>query len=234
LTAYFISGLGADQRAFQRIHLDGSVNIRHIKWIDPIRNESLQQYTSRIAAQIDQKQEFILIGLSFGGMLAIELARILSPKRIILISSITDRKQLPVFFRIVGMLKLNRLVPGRLFKKPNFLIYQLFGAKNEKDRQLLLEIFKDASPRYLYWSINQILNWKNDFIPSGYYHIHGEKDKLLPVKRTHPHKIIKGAGHLMILTHAGEVGRLINEELVKNTPQQLLTTELSTYSRPHD
>jgi pimeloyl-ACP methyl ester carboxylesterase len=69
---YFISGLGADEKVFQFLRLD-SIQQIHIKWLktDPI--EGLRAYASRLTAQIDTSQEVILIGVSFGGLIAQEI-----------------------------------------------------------------------------------------------------------------------------------------------------------------
>lgn len=211
MTAYFISGLGADQRAFQRIVLPSSIIIKHISWVDPLKNESLQQYTKRIAEQIDTTQEFILVGLSFGGIIAIELSKILHPKKIILISSITRRKQLPLGYKIIGFLRLNLLIPGSFLKNPNFLVYRLFGVHKSRDKELLKEILRDSSPKYLYWAINQILHWKNQYTPPNLALIHGKNDRILPAKGVKPDKIITGAGHFMVYTHANQVNKFLAE-----------------------
>jgi pimeloyl-ACP methyl ester carboxylesterase len=213
LTAYFISGLGVDERAFQRIHLPPQFETRHIKWIEPLRKESLPGYVKRLAEQIDTTNDFVLIGLSFGGMIAIEISKILSPRKVILVSSITRRKYLARLFRIAGFFRLNRLIPGRLIKNPNWLIYRLFGVSKPRDKELLREILKDTSPQYISWAIHQILTWKNKFTPPQLFHIHGEKDHLLPARGFQPNKMVAGAGHLMVYTHAGEVNRFLEEML---------------------
>ncbi|HEY0434517.1 MAG TPA: hypothetical protein VGC95_11625, partial [Chitinophagaceae bacterium] len=79
MKAYFISGLGADRRAFYRIQMPSSIQIVHLDWIDPLPKESLNDYALRFSKLIDRHEEFILVGLSFGGMLAVELGKFLQP-----------------------------------------------------------------------------------------------------------------------------------------------------------
>jgi esterase/lipase len=213
LTAYFISGLGADERAFQRIILPAKISIKHIKWIEPLAKEKFSHYVERLSSQIDPREEYILVGLSFGGMIAIEMAKFLSPKKVILLSSITNRKQLPWTYRLIGSLKLNLLIPGSLMKNSNFLVSRLFGIRKRKDMDLLREILKDTSPKYLYWSIDQILNWKNSFKPPNLYHIHGQRDNILPCRNANPNEVIPGAGHLMVFTHSLEVNKILSKVL---------------------
>src|ERR1035437_7250589 len=94
LTVYFISGLGADKRAFQKIKLPDSCSIQHLDWLIPMDNESLIDYTLRLAKPIDTRKPFALIGLSFGGIIVTELNKVLHPVKSIIISSVTIRSQL--------------------------------------------------------------------------------------------------------------------------------------------
>ncbi|MFT6337757.1 MAG: surfactin synthase thioesterase subunit [Halioglobus sp.] len=81
---YKIGGLGADERVFKKLKLNSrSISIN---WLSLKSQESLQDYTLRLSKQIDQSQEFGIIGVSFGGIIAIELSKILNPKTVILIS----------------------------------------------------------------------------------------------------------------------------------------------------
>jgi esterase/lipase len=58
----------------------------------------LPDYAKRFSHAIKEDEEFVLIGLSFGGMLASELAKIVSPKKLIIISSLSSYRELPVVF----------------------------------------------------------------------------------------------------------------------------------------
>lgn len=41
------------------------------------------------------------------------------------------------------------------------------------------------------------------------YHVHGDRDRLIPVHRVAPDRVIAGAGHLLNLTHADAVNEFI-------------------------
>ena len=106
MKAYFISGLGADRTVFRNIHLPSTFEPVHLNWIEPQKNESLPSYAFRLAEKIDPSKPFILIGLSFGGMLAVEISRIYKPKQLILISSIRSAQDLPLLYKWAGRLRL--------------------------------------------------------------------------------------------------------------------------------
>jgi surfactin synthase thioesterase subunit len=76
---YLISGLGADRRVFKKLVFPTDFELIYLDWITPEPAESLEAYAARLALNIDTSAPFYLIGLSFGGMLATEIAKKLNP-----------------------------------------------------------------------------------------------------------------------------------------------------------
>ncbi len=111
---YCISGFGADERVFSKLNLPG-YNIHYIKWNIPEKNESLHAYAKRLIEQIHHVNP-ILIGLSFGGMMCIEIARQFPVEKIILISSIKSFQERPFWMKLSGKLRVNKIFPMRSFK----------------------------------------------------------------------------------------------------------------------
>jgi pimeloyl-ACP methyl ester carboxylesterase len=210
---YFISGLGADRKAFQKLKLPCEIQVRHIEWIEPKKNESLADYCSRLSTFIDGSEDFIIVGLSFGGMVAIEIAKVLKPKQVILISSISTRKELPFIYKLIGYSGLHLLVPSFLFKKPNVFVYWFFGAKTEGEKRLFKHFLYTSSPFFLKWAIDKIFCWKNEQRPNNIYHIHGTEDRVLPVRRTKADVKVEGGRHFMVYSKADTVSRILNERL---------------------
>ncbi|HEX7414621.1 MAG TPA: alpha/beta hydrolase, partial [Bacteroidia bacterium] len=129
---YFISGLGADRRVFKKLSLPDHFIIKHIDWIPNLKNESLPSYAKRLLAQVDTSQPFSLVGLSFGGIVATELSKIINPRQTIIISSVSVSSQIPWYYKIVGLLKLHQLLPTRVLKSPNSFLYWIFGTKYDE------------------------------------------------------------------------------------------------------
>jgi hypothetical protein len=117
MKVYFIPGLAADGRVFHRIRLPQGFEPVFLDWLDPLAGESLRNYAVRLGGCIDTGSPFILVGLSFGGMLASEISRILQPGKVILLSSIPEARHLPAYFRLAGKLKLDEAVPVGAIKK---------------------------------------------------------------------------------------------------------------------
>lgn len=149
--------MGAGKRVFDFLTLEYEFIL--IDWIDPNKNESIESYSKRLSTVIDTEDDFCLIGVSFGGLIATEIAKILKPKIVILISSAHTKNELRPIFRWFGKTKLIRLVPSSLLDPPRWIANYMFGAKNVK---LLNEILNDTDLKFVKWAINELINWQND------------------------------------------------------------------------
>ena len=58
MVLYFLSGLGADKRIFQKLNLPDQYTIVHIDWIKPVPNESIAAYAQRLSVVINQQDHF--------------------------------------------------------------------------------------------------------------------------------------------------------------------------------
>ena len=218
MNVYFISGLGADKRAFERIHLSRKYSIHHLPWLRPLKNETLCSYAKRLAAPVDVTKPFALVGLSMGGMIAAAMNDFLQPEKTILISSAGSPTELPSYFTWCGRLLLHNLIPVHLLNKPNVLAYWLFGAKSETEKKLMSRIITEGDAAFIKWGIGAILTWKGPQKPKNIFHIHGENDKILPLRYTKPDVVIKAGSHFMVWTKAGEVSRLLENALDMSAP----------------
>lgn len=88
MTVYFVSGQAADETLFENLTLPSHFAIKHVHWIEPLKKEPFADYVERLAQQINANESFALVGVSLGGMVAIELNKILQPKLTIIIYSI--------------------------------------------------------------------------------------------------------------------------------------------------
>jgi len=203
---YLIGGLGADERVFKYLKLDIETTV--INWIEPTPKEELRSYAIRLSEQINQKDKFGILGVSFGGIVAIELSKITKPSKLFLISSVETSKQLPQHYVSIGKTQILNLIPNRFIKPPKSLLGFLFGAKNKK---LLEQIIKDTKPKFIRWALNAIINWSNELNYLDTIRIHGTKDKLIPLKGNAIE--VKDGGHFMIVDKADEISRLVNERM---------------------
>ncbi len=201
---YLISGLGADKRVFDFLNLT-NYNTHHIEWVIPDAWESIQQYAKRLSSQITTPNPIIL-GVSFGGMIAVEIAKQLKTEKIILISSAKSRKHIPSN-GYVGKLKIHTLIPTRFIKIPNEVLFWLFGVETQLEKELLRSIMQDTDEKFFRWAIDKIVSWDNDIELENTIQIHGTKDRLIPFRSAD--YIIEGGGHLMIVNRAKMIESII-------------------------
>jgi pimeloyl-ACP methyl ester carboxylesterase len=209
---YIFSGLGADERVFHRIDFSDYKTV-FIQWIEPLEKESIEHYAQRFAGQITSGKP-ILIGLSFGGMMAIEVAKQINAEKLILISTAKTRNEIPFYFRLVGQLRLHKIIPEKLLKRSNFLLDWFFDVNSIFDRQLLKQILNDSNTKFLKWAIDKIVRWKNHTLPEKYIHIHGTNDRIFPIKFVTCDVKINNGGHLMVLNHSLELNEILKQQLL--------------------
>lgn len=217
MTAYFISGLGADERIFERIVLPKGILKKHVHWIEPLPHEPLPDYCRRLLAQIPADDAFILIGLSFGGMVAIELNQFIHPKQIILISTVATASEFPLKFKLARFLRLHKIIPAWLLKIPNPVTDWIFGVKTPGEKKLIRSFLKQVTPRYLKWSMNAVLNWKNEQRPHNLVHILGKNDRIFPYAKTNADILIEKGGHLMVYDQAEKINRVLADVIDRQT-----------------
>ena len=208
---YILSGLGADERVFQRLDFSG-FETTFIKWNNPYEKESIEHYAKRLLEQITTINPTI-IGLSFGGIIAIEIAKQIKTEKVILISSAKTKFEIPFYFRFIGLLGIHRLFPTTVLKSSNFLTNYFFGAKTEFERQLLKQILNDTDPIFLKWAIEKITRWTNQSKINNLFHIHGTLDRILPSFFIKCDLTIKKGGHLMILNESEQMNNILKAQL---------------------
>ncbi len=204
---YVFSGLGVDERVFDNIDF-GTLDVEFIDWIQPLENESLGSYALRISKTITYENP-ILIGLSFGGMVAVEISKVIKVEKLILIASAKNKFELPFIYRLFGKLNLIKLIPKKIFKKQNSITNWIFGIENDSEKQLLKKILQDTDLNFFSWAINEIANWKNENIPENCFHIHGDKDRIIPINNVKADFVIENGGHFMTVNKSKEIQDII-------------------------
>jgi len=213
LKVYFISGLGADRRAFYKIQLPPSYEPVHLEWMQPLPNESLAEYAKRFSQLIKSDEDFILIGLSFGGMLASEIAKIIPPKKIIIISSLGSSKEQPWYFKLAGRMGLHKFILPAIYKRAT-LLNRFMGAGNKEMKAIVYSYVNNIDPKFIKWSLHVIVNWEHKERHPNLVHIHGSNDHLIPCRYVKADYIVEKGGHLMVMNRANEVNRILEEILV--------------------
>ena len=214
MKVYGIGGLGVDKRVFSELTLD--FELICLEWIEARPKETMQAYAHRFATQIDSTHPFSIIGISFGGMMAIELNKILKPQHLILISSASSKYDIPWLYRMLGKVGLFSLVPDFMMKPPALLANFFFGVSEPKYKKLLKEILADTDHDFLRWASHQIARWDHTKVSANMSRIHGSADRLLGFSDKEEISIVPKAGHFMVMNRAREISDFLNREIAKH------------------
>jgi pimeloyl-ACP methyl ester carboxylesterase len=210
---YFISGLGATKKSFQFLDLS-FCNPIFIDWVPPQKAESLSSYAHKLS-QLIPDNEPIIVGLSFGGMLASEIARSNANAQVILISSNKTSAEFPSYLRVGKYIPAYKWIPEKIAKYSKIIFQLVFGAKGKAQKALQIEILKETDMKFTNAAIEMILYWKtNTTIPKNIIHIHGTADKLLPYKKVKADYTIKGGSHLMVMDDAAAISTILKQIIV--------------------
>ena len=211
---YLIPGLGADKRMYAP-QLKVLPNATVLEHLEPVKGETLTQYAQRVAEKIDTAQPFALVGTSLGGIISMELSRLLNHEKIVLIASVKNREEMPMFIRSMRILNLHKLISGESFKSFNNLMVRRLDSRGDSPAANLIKAMTmDASPRFIDWAVNAIINWHGpkDYRPD-IVHIHGTKDQLFPIHKIQHAIAIKNGSHVMNITMSYEVNKALLEAL---------------------
>ena len=205
---YLIPGLGADERVFQFLRLRGETHV--VKWLSPQNPaEPLVHYATRLAMAVPKDQACWLVGVSFGGVLALEVAQLRPLARVVLISSFVAPNELPWPGQLARATGVHHLLPSQLLPLMPRVAQWFFGVSNGRDYQLLRQILKDTDPSFTRWAIMQLVCWPGR-PATPVIRIHGTDDRLLPKGASRSKYQLPG-GHLIIINRAAEISRILNQ-----------------------
>jgi pimeloyl-ACP methyl ester carboxylesterase len=212
-TIYLIPGVGANDKIFQNLDLPDA-EIVHLKWPRHKKKESIQDYVKKLLPQIRKDTKPVLIGMSFGGIVATELAKLINPHKVILISTIKTYHERPFKIMFMNSVKFHRLIPGKLVLNLRFWMQWVLGKLNRHDFDLIEEMIEAIDIDFNEWAVDQVVHWKNEEIPANVVHIHGTRDRIFPRAYIHePCHWIKGGTHFMVVNRAKEISKIIKREL---------------------
>ena len=203
-------GLGANPKIFEHITLPkDTFEIHLLEWKIPISlDESLKDYAKRMSEEI-KHQNPILLGVSFGGVLVQEIAKIITVEKIILVSSIKSHHEFPNRLKLLQKTKGYKFFPTKIIE--NFDKYKKYflGDFLKKRADLYTNYLSVNDSKYLKWALHSLLHWQQDIASKNIVHIHGDNDHIFPSKHIKNFTKINDGTHVMILLKAKEISEII-------------------------
>jgi len=200
IPVYFMPGLAASPKIFENIKLpEDRFEMFYLEWCLPVENESIEDYAARIVQNITHKNP-VLIGVSFGGVLVQEMARLVKTRKVIIISSVKCNTEFPRRMRFAKMTRAYRFFPTGIMVKVDWLAKIAIGNNMISRRLNLYEKFLSVrDKKYLDWALRTIILWSRTEPDDNVIHIHGDADEVFPPKYIKGFIPVKGGKHIMII-----------------------------------
>lgn len=206
---YFISGMCYNCKVFDRIELPSGFRKRYIEWNIPGPDETLHDYSVRMAEAIDTTEPFVLVGYSFGAIIIQEMDKFLSPTKNIIISSFKKPSEIPAIFKAVRKTGLARMMPDKVYSSVDFITNSFNRLVYRAPDDRLNKFMTHTDPVYIKWAVHQITEWIPDNDSPKFYHIHGTDDQIFPFKQIENVYPVEGGDHLMVVRKAAEVSSIL-------------------------
>lgn len=196
---YFMPGMAANPSIFEHIILPKEgFEMHFLEWFVPQRGMDIKAYARAMCDKVVHKNP-VLIGVSFGGLLVQEMAKFIEVQKVIIISSVKKRNELPLRMVLARYTKIHKLLPTGLVNNVEFLAKYAFGETVTKRLKLYEQYLSLRDKRYLDWAIDQTVTWQQTGYGKNTIHIHGEKDAVFPIENIENCIRVKNGTHTMII-----------------------------------
>ncbi len=204
-----LTGMTPDHRIFDRL-LPLLPTAIVVDWIPPTEHESIVSYADRLSRTVNHDEPMVVCGVSFGGIIARELAYRLNATSCVLISSVRSPRELPPWFRICRVVAPR---PAAAIMNATGVIADYWPRRLRSPATWRLRKLAGKSGEWHRWATAAVLNWKPsqqaELIPS--FHIHGDRDTTFPIRYTRADTVIHGGGHVLPLTHFEEIAEKLRQ-----------------------
>jgi pimeloyl-ACP methyl ester carboxylesterase len=209
----FLPGLAADETMSRYHDLPGHESI-WIRWPKSIRPD-WDAFLGRVIAENPVEAGDRFVGISFGGLVAMRLAARIPPDRIILVGSLRSRAHVTPMLRwppwaAAGLPRF----AFDLSRVPDAIISRFFGIAGGDHLahfRAMAAGFPPADIRAMAQLALRPGRMPERGIPVR--SVHGDRDRLLPADLQAVDHRVAGGGHLISMTHSGEVNRKLLEWL---------------------
>lgn len=222
---YLLPGMGLDRQLFalQRTRFP---QVIVPEWLKPETRESVAQYSRRMALSLNESGPCLLGGMSFGGLVALEMAQHLDARACVLISSLKSPQEMPLWARIAGPAAW--LLPQNADRWVSCLGHwglRILGPVSPPSvRAFLKHLSKTRSPM-LKWACEATIRWQGTAAtPCPIYQIHGDADPIFPRRWLTPDRLVRGGGHVLPLTHPFVVNEFIQDVVDRLAAEQPSST----------
>lgn len=196
---YLMPGMAASSLIFEHIRFpEQTFKVHKLEWIMPTTKETIGQYAQRMVKKIEH-DNIVLLGVSFGGVLVQEMSKYIKVRKLIIVSSVKNRQELPRRMKLARLTKTYRFLPTRLAGNLDVLAKYAFGKAIAKRLELYKKYLSVSDSGYLDWAIREMVCWNQTENIENIVHIHGDKDMVFPIRYINNCIVIPNGTHIMII-----------------------------------
>lgn len=193
-------GMAAKPTIFDRIKLpETRYKVYWLEWLIPEDNESLEHYSKRMIKHINHENP-VLLGVSFGGVLVQEMSKYMKVRKLIVISSVKSKHELPKRMKIAKFIKAYKFAPTQLLSNLDVLQKYAFNNTISKRIDLYKTYLAFNDKKYLDWALKEMLLWNQDKPLEDAIYIHGNKDAIFTHSCGGNCIVVEGGTHIMVVT----------------------------------
>lgn len=178
-----------------------------VPWIEPRDCKSIASYARLLADSLDLDRPCDVLGISFGGIVAQELAAQIGAGHCFVVSSISHPSELSRKTRLLG--RLGPTTSDRLMCTAGRVAQGWPGRPSAATVRAQKLAGQDGS--WYRWASAAAIRWKPHPDPSSstVIRIHGDRDRTFPRGHLYADHVIAGAGHLLSVHHAAELAAIV-------------------------
>ena len=185
--------MGATSAMYDALRSEIDFEINFIDWPPYSGEPTYRDVAKRVIDEYDISGGDIVGGASLGGMIALEVAKWVRPKAIVLLGSAVNRREVHGALSILAPLAAAAPVASMQI---------LVG----KHHSLVAKMFSQSDPEFIRNMCMYLPSWPGYSGPNEFlFRLHGRKDRIIPC----PAKgatVVEDAGHLLAITHPRKTG----------------------------
>lgn len=215
-TLYLVPGLGTNYKIFKNLAplLNGDFEISYLEYdVPPNQNESIREYAIRRCASLPEGPKAFL-GLSLGGLVAGECAKLFHGSPLVVLSSIKKRSEAPWFLNVGKVLPLYKLISASAGRILIGNLAGLGGVSGGKAREEYKAMLAELPDEHFAWARQAAVHFDNHTPVDNLLHIVGTRDHVFSYKRiSNPDIVLKNATHYAVMDRAPEIAHSVNAYL---------------------
>jgi pimeloyl-ACP methyl ester carboxylesterase len=162
---------------------------------------SIVDYAKEMCELVTHK-DAVLLGVSLGGVLVQEMAKIIAVRKVIIVSSVKSKNELPKRMLFARYTSIHKLLPTGLVNNVELLAKYAFGETVTKRLALYEKYLSIRDKFYIDWCIHEMVNWSQAIPSQNVIHLQGDKDAVFPIANIKECIIVPNGTHTMIIHRA--------------------------------